>query len=694
MAIPMETDNFDGSFIFASKDHYERRTNDTDTFQLARGIRAQNNTTKEDILSNIISVLVYKNQQGIRIIGESALNYWQDKSPAIPVNAGLSKKTTWNVYTAGYNEDTTRVKRIKNLVDVERKNINVCINNVFFKETEDFVPIYLGFQIKRDLKNGMVLPYSISTAHGILKDIIDYPESFPNKGRIKEVIRLMSEKDLYNATESDERIKALVDSVGRVGKYIPIKAGKTYSVWINNRLAGTLGEHVFAHSFTAEKLTEEHGFPAKPNHIIPTDPRPFLYSLLPEANCDESEMILEKLLQEGHLRRLMGITITTDSYAPPKEFATISCENDITSYLGEDSLLTNNELVINQAISGMNTEAQLYLKHKRPEMVRLSGVQLKLPGYIDGSTGKNAAYLKISDKDDPFTVIIKPDPKNNHDERKTGLSVIEWAGQEVAKAAGIIVPEYGLWISDDGENSVFLSQRFDLQKERDLSNGDRYYVGKDGLACCGVFSSQIDMKYLLDIRQIWRSFKHHSIEDSEAENFLKRFMLSWAMGDDDLHGKNISILQSIAFDPVSKKFEKNWVTKLSPAYDTVCSKAMPDYSTLTLSLPIEGKKENVTVDDWKKLGCFLNIDGDRVESMLHNITLDVANKAEEIASPDHRIYSLLSGNYKKTIQNLMENAAAVADSRLAEIGLRYDRSRDRVPRYQNQNENARLSLVL
>jgi hypothetical protein len=282
-----------------------------------------------------------------------------------------------------------------------------------------------------------------------------------------------------------------------------------------------------------------------------------------------------------------------------------------------------------------------------PMTPRLSGLQTKAAAHLDA-----AGHLKLVDHiETPFTVIAKMDPPIATG--LTGIPVLEWACQRAARMAGHKTPDHALVVAMNGQSATLLSQRFDVPSCDDRSS---LMMALDGAAIVGV---PTDKKYEVGTRALWRSIesfvgKTENIEHATA--FFDRFALAWAMADGDLHAKNMSLL-----------FRKNtpdarWDACMSPAYDTVCTRALVGFGNDRQALRIEGKDDGLNPKLWKRFGNFLGVaDGD---ARAARISAGIVAGFRAIAGgvPD-----LFDGAYRTAVEHLMDRATQTIEQRAFKV---------------------------
>lgn len=408
-------------------------------------------------------------------------------------------------------------------------------------------------------------------------------------------------------------------------------------MWIQDQPAGT-----FRHDGIQWQADLDTDGPLPP--VMPLQdigPEFFLRSLLPESETNWGSDTMDRS-PLGFLRaprRLMNF-----SFAPggagnmPRPSSNWAGPADRLASLCDESALFTGQSA--DDFFGMESWGErLQLDGNAP---RLSGLQGKIPAFLQG--GRLSMVKSVQD---PFTVIAKVESHPHGDLQ--GLPVLEWVCQRASRMAGVHTPAHALMVSMNGQSATLLSERFDVPKA-DSATGD-YLFALDGTAIMGVDDKN---KYNVSTRGLWKAFSRHLQENdlpSAAEAFFDRFACAWAMADGDLHAKNISML----FRAVSGH---GWRGSIAPAYDTVCTKALPGFGEDRQALRIEGKDAGLTPKMWKRFGDFLGVaNGDIRASTMSARILDGVTAAAT------GVPELFDGAYRVAIEALLERTVAVVDQR-------------------------------
>ena len=400
------------------------------------------------------------------------------------------------------------------------------------------------------------------------------------------------------------------------------------------------------------KMEERPDAPAFP--VADADIHRFLQSLFPETEGDKHQ-VASLFLSEP--RRLMNLLIRPegDKTSPVRNH--IDAESRVARH-------TTRGLFVGTMVPPTASDTQDFDPH--PAEPKLSGMQPKAPVFIDRQGNVN-----FSSERDPFTLLMKFD----YDQRgsKAGLPVLEWAAQQVSRYAGIETPDTALMVDGDGSRAALLSERFDVPCGQD----SRWLFAMDGAALMGLPTSD---KYKANPIQLWRRMdeiarqsKGMSDDDRQkmAEQFFDRFALAWAMADGDLHAKNVSVLFTCDPSAPAPKSIKStpWKMTLSPAYDTVCTRAIPGFGDDRMALKINGKDDGLSLSAWEKFGGQIGIKdaGNRVACLSEKVALGFAAFATV-----HPAQWGLDGEYAQSVSRLLDRAATVTRERARYMGVHLD----------------------
>src|SRR5581483_7491768 len=219
------------------------------------------------------------------------------------------------------------------------------------------------------------------------------------------------------------------------------------------------------------------------------------------------------------------------------------------------------------------------LQDKECVIPRISGAQPKLPMTLDMD-----GELRLAEKG-PFTHILKiPNPNL---EKYSILPAAEWFGLLACRMAGIRTGEFAL-VEMDGGPPGLLIERFDIP---DRLNANRRYMLVEAstgmrLAKDGIFDTSYE-------EVAWWVSRNVSRWECDRRTLLRQLVVSWLIGNGDMHAKNIGVLRKANADG-ARKFVSS---SLAPAYDMLCTQCVPGFNHPFQAMPLRGKKTDWTATD-------------------------------------------------------------------------------------------------
>lgn len=162
----------------------------------------------------------------------------------------------------------------------------------------------------------------------------------------------------------------------------------------------------------------------------------------------------------------------------------------------------------------------------------------------------------------------------------------EHLSMQIARRFGIQVPEHGLIRLLDG-SLAYIVERFDrLPDGRKLRQED--FAQLAGLTT----SAKYDL-FASDCARLVERFSSRARAD--LIRLFERFVLSWWIGDGDLHAKNLSLLTG-----------RDGRHSLSPAYDIVSSAVYKEYPS-ALALPLSPEDMLLSAAGWARFAAACRI---------------------------------------------------------------------------------------
>jgi len=224
---------------------------------------------------------------------------------------------------------------------------------------------------------------------------------------------------------------------------------------------------------------------------------------------------------------------------------------------------------------------------KKAGKMSISGVQIKASARLD----KHNRSLSIVDEGG--THILKPEPGEYPE-----LPQNENLCMNIAECLDIEVPPHGLFPMADGRLS-YIIKRFDR------APGVRKIHIEDMAQILGL---QPDSKYSSSLEKVGRAVLENTQNKYlNAIDFFERVILSFVLGNGDMHLKNWSLLIP----------DDNRI-RLAPCYDLVCTELyFPDSDESALT--INGKRSNLKKSDFQSLADYLEIGQKSVKNSFDKI---------------------------------------------------------------------------
>ncbi len=259
---------------------------------------------------------------------------------------------------------------------------------------------------------------------------------------------------------------------------------------------------------------------------------------------------------------------------------------------------------------------------KNKWMSRFSGAEIKLPANLseDGT-------LYTPSGGEAFTHFIKFPTLGG----KEGWGVNEWMCLEVSRNIGLETANTALLTFDEKMPPALVVERFDIPDEGEESN--KQYLLQDFCTLGGI-STGFDRKRVHEgkssgsMEEVGKILKSMSDDyERDSELLLKRTLLSWCLGDGDMHRKNISML--FEYDADSKEIKK---ASMSPVYD-VTSEIWIDerHGEQEMTLKMSGKTKKLNEKSFVSFARNMGMDEERAKTIIKDTVEAVAKEAVNIA---------------------------------------------------------------
>jgi serine/threonine-protein kinase HipA len=193
----------------------------------------------------------------------------------------------------------------------------------------------------------------------------------------------------------------------------------------------------------------------------------------------------------------------------------------------------------------------------------------------------------------------------------------EMTSLNLAKKCGIEVNAAKV-IQDESGETALLVQRFDRIWDVKTKVLTRYHQED----ACQFLDRYPSDKYILSFQEVAQGIADHATSpEIEILNLLKVKAFSYLIGNGDMHGKNVSLLQK----------GQHATTQLSPQYDIVCTAL---YGDQKMALQMDGKNQNLKRKNFVDFGTRFGIPSPAIESMLNKLLVRFQkNKNDFFAFP-------------------------------------------------------------
>lgn len=241
---------------------------------------------------------------------------------------------------------------------------------------------------------------------------------------------------------------------------------------------------------------------------------------------------------------------------------------------------------------------------------RISGTQNKLPVHLSPS-----GYLQGAE-DKHFTHIIKfPDERPI---KRHSIGSVEWLSLMLARECGLKTERFA--ITDiPGFGPVFIAERFDIQESGEYEEA---IFAEDFSSIMGVRKSERAASDLTDVIQ--KAYEISTSPEEDVRELLKLVMFSWAIANDDLHLKNMTVLKRCSAD-----LTQVHSVRLSPAYDVI---SMLAYSNRSEPVMPINRTYDYSPELIEELGESVGIEANEVREMARGICATIEDRLPDILS--------------------------------------------------------------
>lgn len=360
------------------------------------------------------------------------------------------------------------------------------------------------------------------------------------------------------------------------------------SVFCKDRYAGTLERTREGAEFTYDAAyleLEEKEAPAialsiprssQPNSISGVNLQPYFANLLPEGWMLQAASSRLKVAKDDLLSLLVAIGLDTigDTWLDwSREPALPTCKEwDLRTDTFEEILAEQYGVVANWI-----------------EPVSIPGVQEKL-------SANRITITQVRAKGQPAIIKLNLNPQ-----KYPRLVQNEHFFMEMARSCGLNTPRTKI-ISDAAENEGLWIERFDRKL---LPDGTIMRLHQEDI--CQILELFPADKYNLSARDVGNALRESCPAwKAEILTLIRLNAFSYLIGNGDLHGKNISILES-----------ESGFCSLSPAYDLLTTLAYP--LDRTMAIPIMGRNAKIKGKTLVEFGRLFEIPEAAIKDLLESL---------------------------------------------------------------------------
>ncbi|GAB4359473.1 MAG: hypothetical protein Kow0026_21050 [Oricola sp.] len=340
---------------------------------------------------------------------------------------------------------------------------------------------------------------------------------------------------------------------------------------------------------------------------------PFILSLLPEGWL---ERVLKETDERAMLRsgkRYMSNIIITAQPDDLNRLPTDVLVSRLADY-SDGGIFTGTYAGPERGAIEKSFEDNLARLYARPDMPRLSGIQIKAPMFLSDE----GRLVPASEQ--PFTHILKPAGTSGFQ----ALPVIEYLAIALGRHAGLDAPQIALTAMPEGLPPALIVERFDI---RTAPDDDRMIALED---LCSVLDLPPSAKYDGTIERMARAVRPLSTSpDEDMLLILKRALFAWLIADGDMHLKNLALLK-IA-QPGDRSFES---VRMAPLYDAVTTQVFPGLEHDRMALKLNGKDNRLRRADFIKTAATAGLSAGDANAAIDDLLAGFERGLAAIALPD------------------------------------------------------------
>lgn len=252
----------------------------------------------------------------------------------------------------------------------------------------------------------------------------------------------------------------------------------------------------------------------------------------------------------------------------------------------------------------------------------VQGVQKKISLGIIKNKDKRLTLVN-----DPVGYILKLGSKNYPE-----IVMAEFISMSLANLVGLKTVPFGVIKIND--EYAFITKRID---RFDVKNKKVMLAMED---CCQLQNRLSEDKYKGSYERVAKTINEYSsYEKIDLINFYNSLIFSFVIGNSDMHLKNFSLIETS---------ENSNAYKLAPFYDLLCTNIIIPNDNEEMALTLNGKKRNITKNDFLELAKNLEID----IKIANKLILKMISYKEEILKIIDE--SLLSDKFKGLFKELVK----------------------------------------
>lgn len=253
---------------------------------------------------------------------------------------------------------------------------------------------------------------------------------------------------------------------------------------------------------------------------------------------------------------------------------------------------------------------------------RYSGAEMKIPVTLQEQGELQKAIST------PFTHFLKLPNEG----LKEGWGVNEWMCMQLCEATGLPTAKHALIEIDDRLPPAYITERFDINDES--KRGVTRRMMQDFCTLAGMRplndlhpDARKEGKSAGSLESCAKTLRKFSSDpEADVEALFKRSLVSYTVGDEDMHRKNISMI--FRYDVQTGELIEG---KMSPAYD-ITAEIHKRNENIEVTLPMGNKKNNIKLKTLMSCAKSMGIPEDRASEIIEDTMTKIAARAVEIAN--------------------------------------------------------------